>query len=146
MKLNIFRETKVRVPRQKIAALFNVIDRAESKPGQKGQVNLVLTTDSRLRSLNGQFRDINRATDVLSFNIDQPLDASSTFGEIYIAVPTAIRQAKQFGTDPARELLRLTCHGLLHLFGHEHETSEQRQQMEQLEDRYLSVVEGREDD
>ncbi len=144
MKLHIFRESNVRVPRQKLAAMFAIIDKAESKSGQKGHVNLVLTTDSRLRAMNGQFRDINHTTDVLSFNIDSPVDDDSTFGEIYIAVPTATRQAKQFGATLSQELLRLTCHGLLHLFGHEHDNEKQRDKMESLEARYLgSVGEGR---
>ncbi|MBU8933598.1 MAG: rRNA maturation RNase YbeY [candidate division Zixibacteria bacterium] len=145
MKLNIFRETNVRVPRQKIIALFETICRAESKSAAKGQVNLILTTDSRLRSLNSQYRNINNPTDVLSFNIDSPGNDDRIVGEIYIAAPTATRQARRFGTSLSQELLRLTCHGLLHLFGHDHETSDQRQKMESLEDSYLVVAGGKQD-
>ena len=142
MKLNIFKQTKVRVPRRQIESLFNKVIQTESKKGNKGQINLIMTTDSKLRKLNSQFRGIDSVTDVLSFNLDQPEDMDSIFGEIYIAIPTAFRQAKQYDTTLSEELLRLTCHGFLHLFGYDHQTTSQRQKMQSLEEQYLLAVGG----
>ncbi|MEA2031720.1 MAG: rRNA maturation RNase YbeY [candidate division Zixibacteria bacterium] len=143
MKLNIFKETKIRIPWRKLETLFTAVTQNESTRADKGQVNLIMTTNSRLRALNHQFRDIDNATDVLSFNLDEPDDINSIFGEIYIAVPIATHQAKQYRATLSQELLRLTCHGLLHLYGYDHQTDSQRQEMLRLEEQYLLATEGK---
>lgn len=138
MRLNLFRETTARLPVKRLKKLFDKLSAEEKKPGWSGEVNLVFTDDARIRSLNRQFRHINKATDVLAFTIDQPDAEHSVFGEVYVSVPTALRQAEEYGVTPADELVRLSCHGFLHLFGYDHNKKRDAQQMSALEDYYLS--------
>jgi len=79
-----------------------------------------------------------QSTDVLSFNIDLPEDTGNIFGEIYISVPTATRQAKRAGHSVLREYLRLSCHGLLHLFGYDHEKQSDAAVMLKRENHFLT--------
>ncbi len=143
MTLHLFKETEVRLPRRRLMELFNRIIKAESNPKAAGQINVVFTTDRALRDLNKRFRGKDSVTDVLSFHIDDAPAEDEPFGEIYIAVPAARRQAPEYGETFAGELLRLTCHGLLHLFGYDHENESDAAKMRAREERYLGVVRGR---
>ncbi len=138
MKLNIFRETAGRVPVKRLKKLFDKLSTEEKKPGWSGEVNLIFVDDARIRALNRQFRKIDKVTDVLAFTIDHPDSDQCVFGEVYVSLPTAARQAEQYGATPADELVRLSCHGLLHLFGYDHNKKRDAQQMSALEDYYLN--------
>ena len=137
MKLQIFKEAKTRLPRKKLAFLLKAIVNAEAPKRNFGRVNLVFTTDRRIRSLNKQFRHFDRPTDVLSFGLDDLADPEDTFGEIYVSVPTAKRQASQYRTTLTDELLRLACHGMLHLFGYDHVKATEAKEMEAREEHFL---------
>jgi probable rRNA maturation factor len=143
MRLNIFKEVDVRVPRKAMAELFDVVARSETGLPGAGQVNIVFSTDRHLRRLNRQFRRRHRTTDVLSFTVDRTGGLDATVGEIYISVPAARRQAKEYGGSLGEELLRLACHGLLHLLGYDHETPKHAALMRAREDMYLSLIRGR---
>ena len=137
MKLQIFKESKTRLPRKKLALLLEAIVNAEAPGRNLGCINLVFTSDRRIRALNKQFRNFDRSTDVLSFGFDDPEDPEDTFGEIYISVPTARRQTGKYGTTLTDELLRLACHGMLHLFGYDHVKTAEAKGMEAREDHFL---------
>lgn len=137
MKLRIHKETSVRVPAARIHRLFDMVVGEEAPSGAAGRVNLVFTDDKRLRRLNREFRAKDKATDVLSFNIDEPDSPTAVFGEIYISVPFARRQAEGYGGTFNEEALRLFCHGLLHLFGYDHQTDADSKAMEQRHRRFL---------
>lgn len=137
MKLQIFKESKTRLPRKKLAFLLEAIVNAEAPMRNLGCINLVFTTNRRIRALNKQFRNIDRQTDVLSFGLDDPIDPEDTFGEIYVSVPTAKRQARQYGITLTDELLRLACHGMLHLFGYDHVKADDAGKMKNREDHFL---------
>lgn len=143
MKLQIFKETGTRLPRKKLGLLVEAIVNAEGRTQNPGGVNLVFTTDRRLRALNKRFRNIDRPTDVLSFELDEPASPGDAFGEIYISVPMARRQAKQYGTTLADELLHLACHGLLHLFGYNHVKATDARKMTAREDHFLERLRSR---
>jgi rRNA maturation RNase YbeY len=142
MMLNIFKETDVRLPRAKLQSLFNDIFANETPKKWRGRTNLIFTTDKRLRELNRKFRAKDKSTDVLSFNIDDPLSHEAVFGEIYISVPTARRQASDYGAPLGEEILRLVCHGFLHLLGYDHYKPSEEKMMKIREDRYLRRVMG----
>jgi rRNA maturation RNase YbeY len=85
-----------------------------------------------MRTLNSQWRGIDRTTDVLSFPM---LDSSelagamtsripTILGDIVISAPKAERQARLIGHSLEREMTFLMVHGLLHLAGYDHETGE----------------------
>jgi probable rRNA maturation factor len=140
MRLLVFKETRARLPIGRIRRLFDAVVRREGPAGTIGQVNLILCTDSRIRSLNRRFREIDRATDVLSFNLDSSGGVDQVFGEIYISAPYTRRQARRSGHGLLDEYLLLFCHGLLHLFGHDHDTMKRERTMFDLQMRYLNAL------
>jgi probable rRNA maturation factor len=86
----------------------------------RGTITIAIVTDARMRALNTQFRQVNAATDVLSFPSLGGLD----LGDIAIARGVAARQAKAAGHALATEVRVLALHGLLHLAGYDHETDD----------------------
>jgi probable rRNA maturation factor len=98
-----------------------------------GQVNFVLMDDEKIRILNRDFRQIDKATDVLSFPYESgewPEEEEKLFGEIFISIDTAKRQAAEKGHSLERELEILFVHGLLHLMGFDHQNDEEENEME----------------
>ncbi|MFQ5499691.1 MAG: rRNA maturation RNase YbeY [Candidatus Zixiibacteriota bacterium] len=135
MTLVVFKTVRCRVPRRLLQALASTIVAQELRSSTPNSVHLVFAGDSRIRSLNRQFRNIDRPTDVLSFNMDDPDEPESVLGEIYISIPTAQRQARQ------AEIMRLVCHGLLHLCGYDHQTKAEEARMMARQDYYLGSAE-----
>ncbi len=103
---------------------------------EKSEVSITLTDDATIHKLNKKYRNIDRATDVLSFALresDEPeiLDAEvETLGDIIISVERAKAQAEEFGHTFLREVIFLEVHGLLHLLGYDHIEDEDRVEME----------------
>jgi probable rRNA maturation factor len=88
---------------------------------ERAEVHLVLTGDQTLRELNLRFRNIDRATDVLSFpDGDELPSGRRLLGEIVISLDSARRQAEALGHGEVRELCELALHGTLHLLGYDH--------------------------
>ena len=79
---------------------------------------IAFVSDSSIRKLNRQFRNIDKATDVLSFPADEP----ENLGDVAISVETAAKQAEENGLEFNDEIAQLILHGLLHLSGYDHET------------------------
>jgi probable rRNA maturation factor len=95
------------------------LERLDSK---NAEVHLVLTDDQTMREINQRFRDIDRATDVLSFPDGDELPSGRSFlGEIVISLDSARQQAEALGHGEVRELCELALHGTLHLLGYDHE-------------------------
>jgi probable rRNA maturation factor len=84
-----------------------------------GEVNVLLTTDRRMRELNRRFRHKDKTTDVLSF-------PSTNGGDIAISIPVAKASARELGHGIADEIKILVLHGALHLKGHDHESDNGR--------------------
>jgi len=143
IRLQVFKEVKTHVPRKKLDFLLETIVSAETNACNFGQVNLVLTSDKRIKELNRQYRAIDESTDVLSFELGRPANPDDTFGEIYISVPMARRQAKRYRTSLSDETLRLFCHGMLHLFGYDHFKSRDAKKMKARENYFLKQLKGR---
>jgi len=144
MRLAVFKETRARLPVARIRRLFDAVVRREGRGISTGQVNLVICSDSRIRSLNRRFRQIDRATDVLSFNLDSSGGVDQVLGELYISAPFTRRQARRLGHGLYDEYLLLFCHGLLHLFGYDHETVKRERIMFDLQARYLNSLRRKE--
>ncbi len=131
-----------------LSALRPFLRRARRVVPVSGQVSVFLTSDHAIKQLNGKFRGLHHATDVISFPaLDLPAQKSSAgsrvahptiAGDIAISLDTAARQAKQFGHPLMTELKILMLHGLLHLAGYDHETDcgEMASREEQLRRRF----------
>ena len=109
------------------------------------EISITLTDDETIRQINKEWRGKDKPTDVLSF----PLDENDTLpgykyrllGDVVISIPYAVRQAKEIGFTPKEEVLRLLIHGILHLLGYDHETSEEDAKiMFSLQDKIFSKL------
>jgi probable rRNA maturation factor len=95
----------------------------------RGRVGIALISDARMRALNRHYRQVDCATDVLSFTGGsgfERLPPLRWLGEIVIARGVARRQARQAGHSDLTELKILAVHGLLHLLGYDHEHDDGR--------------------
>lgn len=90
-----------------------------------GELGILFVGDQRMRSLNRRYRGKDRTTDVLAFAMrEAPHSSAHVLGDVVIAVPTAVRQAKEGQQSLDEELTVLLVHGILHLCGYDHERSE----------------------
>ena len=125
--------------------------------GNPVEVSVTFTDDEDIRKLNRQFRNIDRATDVLSFPLfdysgeedEPPVDElMGMLGDIVISLETAKRQAAEYGHSFEREAAFLCVHSMLHLLGYDHEMGDEdeadmrRRQSEILDGMGLSVAQN----
>lgn len=113
------------------------------------EVDLSLVDEDEIHEINRDYRDIDRVTDVISFAFEDDHselgkivggeDVPVLLGEIFICVPQALRQAKEFGNTPERELSFLFVHGMLHLLGYDHVTKKQEEVMFPLQEKILQA-------
>ena len=99
------------------------------------ELSLTLTSDTSIRELNREYRQKDRATDVLSFSqIEERAGAppdpvairnqqGMPLGDVVISIDTALMQAHKYGVPPTQRLRTLLIHGFLHLLGYDHERS-----------------------
>ena len=117
----------------RVRAALKALDRSASS------ATLVFTDDQEIRVLNRDYRKHDRATDVLSFHLQElagegdPAGRGTALGDIVISVETARRRSGQ--RRLLSELERLAIHGLCHLFGHDHKRKGEAAVMYALERR-----------
>lgn len=94
-------------------------------------VNLLLTDDETVRQLNRNFRDIDKPTDVLSFEDGEPPfpGAPIHLGDIAVAVPYALHDAEKEGWGESAEFQLIAVHATLHLLGHDHGDDDEKAHM-----------------
>jgi probable rRNA maturation factor len=102
------------------ASLTRFVRQAARAVALPGWVNVLLTTNNEMRSLNLRFRGKNTPTDVLSFSPIAPLPVRFA-GDIAISAEMAARNARNLGHSPAEEVKILALHGVMHLAGYDHE-------------------------
>ena len=100
------------------------------------EVSVTIVDNEEIRKINNKFRNIDRATDVLSFplidfdNESLPDDGSKIYlGDIIISIERAKEQAKEYGHSIDREIGFLTAHSMLHLLGYDHMVPEEEKEM-----------------
>jgi len=105
-----------------------------------GEVSIVLTDDSAIRSLNRDWRGIDKPTNVLSFPVSGPAGGADArlLGDIVIAFETLERECADGNRNFLHHLAHLAVHGFLHLNGYDHETDSQAEAMEGLESRIMA--------
>lgn len=122
-----------------------VIDELQLPPGD---IEVTLVDDAQIAVLNREYRQKNSPTNVLSFphyQWDSPgvcqlplatleqVDRPVLWGEIIVSCETVKRDAENTATVYFEELIRMCIHGLLHLFGYDHQTDDQFEEMEAIE-------------
>lgn len=124
----------------------------------EAEMNLLLTMDAEIRNMNREFRNIDRATDVLSFpmaDFEVPGDFSFLedaeeyfdpetgellLGDIVVSKEKVSAQAEEYGHTKEREFAFLITHSVLHLCGYDHMEDEERIRMEDLQKRILEKL------
>jgi probable rRNA maturation factor len=97
------------------------------------QISIGFVSKAQMRTLNKVWRKKDRVTDVLSFELDQdPLK-----GEIVLCYDQAVIQAREMGHSTRDELCFLIVHGVLHLWGFDHEKSTDAKKMFPLQEKIL---------
>lgn len=85
----------------------------------KKEIELIITSNAEIQELNATYRNINRATDVLSFPYeDVPM---GPLGSIVVSEKFVKEKAVEFSHKESDELALLFIHGLLHILGYDHE-------------------------
>lgn len=136
----------------------------KSEGRSTGEIGLALADDALLRTLNRDYRGLDKATDVLSFGYDESGElkpaakqaaakaagksasartaaprraAAPVSGDLVISMDRVREQAKRFKVSQGEELARLVVHGALHLAGLDHQTAAERRGMRTREDAVL---------
>lgn len=114
------------------------------------EVSFLFTTDAEIQKLNNDFREKDKATNVLSFpdtdlsvtNLKQASLFKETLclGDIALAEETILREAKEQEKQPQDHLTHLIIHGILHLLGYDHIDDTDAEEMENLEVKLLAKL------
>ena len=129
--------------------------------GSKYQISLLFVDNEEIREINRETRNIDRATDVLSFpmldypnkkffkdfyidyNFDETfLDGDElVLGDIVLSLERALEQSEEYNHSYKREVSYLVVHSILHLLGYDHMEEEERLVMEQKQREILEKLE-----
>jgi probable rRNA maturation factor len=121
------------------ATVRRAIAAAATPDTQDAELSVLLTDDEEIRSLNAQWRQQDKPTNVLSFPVpDAGNIQPKLLGDIVIAYETTAREAQTEHKPFEHHLAHLTVHGFLHLLGYDHESDEEAETMERLEREILA--------
>lgn len=114
---------------------------AKAAPGE-AEISVLLTEDGAIRALNRDWRGKDQPTNVLSFQVPQPMNGREPrhLGDIVLAYDTILRESQREAKTLRAHVAHLIVHGTLHLLGHDHETDEEAEVMEALEVQALASL------
>ncbi len=97
------------------------------------EIELIITDNETIAQINAEYRNIDKATDVLSFPYDADMPMAP-LGSIVISYDFVKEKAAEFGHSQDDEFTLLFIHGLLHILGYDHEidSGEMRQKEEEI--------------
>jgi probable rRNA maturation factor len=126
-------------------AIAAAVESVDADVGE-AELAVMLTDDPGIRTLNSNWRGIDKPTNVLSFPALQPEgarkpgDAPPMLGDIAIAYETTKREAEEEAKLFEHHLSHLAIHGFLHLIGYDHENDADAEEMESLETEILEQL------
>ncbi|MGD9909385.1 MAG: rRNA maturation RNase YbeY [Candidatus Izemoplasmatales bacterium] len=137
IKINFFNQyddQKIYLPviKKVIKTAYAFLDIKETKT-----INVILVNNESIHEMNLYYRQIDRPTDVLSF---ENQDEEDELGDIFISIDKAKEQALEYGHSFDRELAFLSVHGFLHCNGYDHLTKEEEKEMFDLQDQILNLT------
>lgn len=140
-----------------IKTCINAVLKKEGVP-VKCEINVLVTDDKGIQTINRTARNIDKPTDVLSFPMFElapgelpedwtPFQDPDTglvpLGDMCISLERAVAQAQEFGHTTRREVGYLTIHSMLHLLGYDHlDEGPQKRQMRAREEAIASEIPG----
>ncbi|RLA28766.1 MAG: rRNA maturation RNase YbeY [Gammaproteobacteria bacterium] len=130
-------------------SIHSWIEEAIGSSGRAGEssreISVRVVDEEEGRTLNNQFRQKDKATNVLSFpavgagESGLPPELSQALGDIVICGPVVEREAAEQGKEVASHWAHLLVHGTLHLLGYDHEADVDANVMEKLETKILAA-------
>ena len=114
-------------------------------------ISITLTTPKHIHEINKQYRDVDRATDVLSFPIfekdeidlkikNHDFEHEDILGDIIISIEQVEAQAEEYGHSFEREFAYMLVHGFYHLMGYDHIQEEDKIIMRAKEEKVLEKL------
>jgi len=157
IKVNFYNEKKYMEWIPLISELFNVAESKLGLPKSKLEINYMFCTPREMKKINKENRNVNKVTDVLSFptieikgeTLEEPLKNEGfkqdinpetgriILGDICVCFNRIKKQAKQYQNSIERELMYMSCHGLLHLLGYDHDIQDRQKEMRKKEEMIL---------
>ena len=123
----------------------------EKMEESKLSVTVTLTTPNYIHEINNQYRNVDKATDVLSFPMfekeelelkikNKDFEHEDILGDIIISIEKVEEQAKEYGHSFERELSYMLVHGFYHLMGYDHIKEEDKKVMRPKEAKVLGLL------
>ena len=123
----------------------------ENMENSKLYISITLTNPEHIHEINKQYRNVDRATDVLSFpmfekeEIDNKIaqkdfEHEDVLGDIVISIEQVEKQAKEYGHSFEREFAYMLVHGFYHLMGYDHIKEEDKVIMRPKEEKVLEKL------
>lgn len=134
-----------------IAKVVETCFKEEKLLDSKLILTITLTTPEHIKEINKEYRNIDRATDVLSFpmfekdELQQKIEKNDflcedVLGDIVISIEQVKKQAEEYGHSFARELSYMVVHGFYHLMGYDHIEEEDKKIMRPKEENVLEKL------
>jgi len=125
---------------KKAQAILNALGSPE------GELSILVVDDSEIKTLNKNYLNRSKPTNVIAFPMKEG-DFSDInpqlLGDVVISIETAGREALQSEISTEERFAQLLVHGILHLFGFDHEKSEQdARKMEKKSNELLKLIES----
>lgn len=132
-----------------IEKVLNKCFKEENLENSKLYITITLTNPENIRIINKQYRNIDRATDVLSFpmfekeELDKKIqnndfEYQDVLGDLIISIEKVKEQAEEYGHSFERELSYMVVHGFYHLMGYDHIKEEDKKIMRPKEEKILN--------
>ncbi len=138
------RQKKHKISKAKLQIKAQVILNALGSP--EGELSILVVDDSEIKTLNKKYLNRSGPTNVIAFPMKEGEFSDinpQLLGDVVISVETTEREAVQSGISTEERFAQLLVHGILHLFGFDHEKSEQdARKMEKKGNELLSLVES----
>ena len=115
---------------QVVSWLVFVLDRLDR---QSSEVSVRIVGEDEIAALNGEYRGLGNATNVLSFPAGISVEEVEFLGDIVICSKVVKLESDQYGMGFVNRYAHMLIHGLLHLLGYDHMEEAAQIRMEQLE-------------
>jgi probable rRNA maturation factor len=130
---------KVDIPEKKIKEIIKFVLKEMEK--DNSELSLVLCNNDYIHFYNKEYRNKDYPTDVLSFVDGERMGKITYLGDIIISIDKVKSQSEEYGVSFEEEFSRLLVHGILHLLGYDHETSEEDEKvMMSIQDKLVDEV------
>jgi probable rRNA maturation factor len=122
-------------------AVREALAQSKAKITGAAELSIVLTDDAEQRTLNRDWRGIDKPTNVLSFPQIEPFaPVAGILGDVILARETLEREAAEMGVSFEDHFTHLVVHGFLHILGYDHIDDAEALVMEGLETQILASL------